>query len=255
MGLTVCPALYRDEKDPDKFYCKYAGKAVDPGLMPCLANFTDCPIYKAGLAREEERRESLEITVEAEEGEERPEKKEETVIITPEEEVLRELEELEMRIVELDSLWRKYEDEANDLIEHWEDLRTESERILAGLTSSISACRAELDSIETKYKLGLLDDPSYSELRESLEERLNRYEDIASRISLSLERVERLLTPHLRRVLAARAKPEINKLKVGLMKLQQLYESGKISEETYNKLKRELEQKIERLERVLAETE
>jgi len=254
VGLTICPALYRDEKDPDKFYCRYAERDVDPGLMPCLANFADCPIYKAGLARER-KRESLEITVEAEERERRPEKREETVIITPEEEVLRGLEELEVKIVELDSLWRKYEEEASGLIEHWEELRTESERILAGLTSSISACRAELESVETKYKLGLLDDPSYSELKRSLEERLNRYEDTASRISLTLERVERLLTPHYRRVLASRAKPEINKLKVGLMKLQQLYESGKISEETYNKLKRELERKIERLERVLTETE
>jgi len=257
-SVDICPGLYRDPRKPGAFYCEFARRAVDPGLMPCLADYEECPIYKEWKKREEKERiekEAVEVPpqVEIEEKKEeirpklQPRKR-------PEDTLMEDLNRLEEHVIELNTLWERYEREALKAIETWEDLKAEAERLLAGLASSLSVCKAELDNIETKFRLGLLDEDSYIELRDSLEEKMADYEEIVAKLESAVSRVERLIAPHFKRIMASRAKPEVEKLKVSLMKLQKLYEEGRISKETYDRLRRELQAKIAKLEEIVVES-
>jgi len=256
MALGVCPALRSDE-ETGEYYCAYAKKYINPAFMPCFGKFYLCEIYMYGKKKEEEKK--LKEAEKEKQAREPVEIKEDKIIIPFFDEpifstdLLAELEELENGIAKLDELWENYESKTTSLVESWDVLKAKVERALAGLASSIATCKTELGELEAKYKLGFIGEEEYVEIKNKLEERLKAYETTSSELSEALTRIEKLLSVHRRRVLTARAKPEIGRLRVSLMKLEQLYESGKISYETYHKLRQELEEQLSLLERLVEE--
>ncbi|MGC9108555.1 MAG: hypothetical protein ACP5IE_10270, partial [Infirmifilum sp.] len=61
--------------------------------------------------------------------------------------------------------------------------------------------------------------------------------------------------PHYKRVKVAEVKPEIAKIRLALNKLEQKFKEGEVAEETYRRLRAELEAKLKRLERIREEVE
>lgn len=260
MSAQVCPGLYRVGM---KFYCKYANREVNPGLMPCLSNFTECPFYKPP---EKEKPESATPPTPAEEAAPKempppavtaPVEAEAPKIVeaaeTPEEELKRGLEEFEAKILELEESWSKYESNVLDALDRWDELSAETRRLIAGLSSSIEAFKAEKERINDKASQGLLTPEESHALIQNINEKIEEYSRVVKELSEMLSRIERMIIPHMKRLMASRAKPELGKLRLSLMKLEELFKQGKISEKTYERLKSEIESKIAKLEEVFEE--
>lgn len=264
---NVCPGLYRDEKG--KFYCAYAGGTeVDPAFMPCLSEYWECPYYISYQEREEEIEKPEEhVAVEEEVAKEdvepvylKEEEEKETPILIQEEkpieeELLERLEEISSKAVDLNRLWDTYNKEARALIEYWDSMREEMEKLIMSIQQAIDTYIDELSKLEVKYKLGIIDETLYQELKSDLERKISEKRNLQDELIKKLNEVERLILPHFKRVKVAEAKPEIAKLRLALSKLEQRYKDGQISEEVYLKLKSEIEDKIKKLERVKEEVE
>ena len=256
---AVCPALYRDEQG--RFICSYSGREVDPVFMPCLSNYSECPIYVSRGVVTEERAEEAEAAAEVakEEAAEEAAMEEAAVEAIPvaeeirgaEEEVLDRLAEIMKEIDKVDSYWSAYESSATRVLKEWSELREEALRILASVDSTIRVHKEELQELEVKKELGLIDEEFYEKATASINERLRRYEALKNRIVEMLDAIESRSTPHYQRLKITTAKPDIGRLKLSLMKLEELYNSGKIDRAVYEKIKGEVEAEIKRLERLL----
>lgn len=272
---NICPGLYRDEKG--KFYCAYAGGIeVDPAFMPCLAEYWECPYYIGHKEREkaeEEAEEAAPQVVEEAPAESAAVEAQETVeAATPEAaetgiaveaapvaeekaDVLGEIDSIAERAISLNDLWEKYDREARSLIEAWEEVRENAEKIVLSLQQSIDTYLGELSKLEVKHRIGVITDDVYEELRSELERKIAEKRELQENIVSKINEVERLILPHFKRVKVSEAKPEIAKLRLALSKLEEMYKTGQISEDTYRKLKNEIEEKIRKLERVKEEVE
>jgi len=245
---TVCPALYRDKEG--RFICSYAQQEVDPVFMPCLSNYAECPIFSAASRAEIEEAEKPELRIEeVTEVVEKPkiekieEEREEKELVDKFEEILKEIDEI-------DSRWVAYESSANRLLKTWDNLRNEALRALASIDSTLQTYTEELKEIEFKHEMGLLDEESFHDIKEKLESGLRKYEDIRVRIIEYLDTIEDRVAQHYQRLKITSAKPDIGKLKISLMKLEEMHAQGKIDKNTYEKIKSEIECEIKRLEKL-----
>jgi len=256
----ICPSLYRDEKG--KFYCSYASREVDPGVMPCLSNYWECPIYVKA------QREGLTVEKKVEEEvvkEEKPIKEpkvveEKPVVVeeTPrpvevEEEILEKLREVQEEVIDLNRAWEDYESSAKNLLDRWIELRNEAYQILNGIESSVESHTRELEELEIRKKLGLVPGDLYEDIKSETQETIDRYTAFKNEIEKFISEIERLIMPHYKRIKASEAKPDIAKLRLSLMKLEQMYKEGKVDEATYSRIKNEIESEISKLERLLEE--
>lgn len=231
--------------------------------MPCLSNFTECPFYKPP---EKEKPESVAPPTPAEEA--APKEMPPPAVVapveaavpkvveaaeTPEEELKRRLEEFEAKILELEESWSKYESEVLDALDRWDELSAETRRLIAGLSSSIEAFKAEKERINDRVSQGLLTPEESNALIQNINEKMEEYSRVVKELSEMLSRIERMIIPHMKRLMASRAKPELGKLRLSLMKLEELFKQGKISEKTYERLKSEIENRIAKLEEVFEE--
>ncbi|MGB9786407.1 MAG: hypothetical protein ACPLRJ_03910 [Infirmifilum uzonense] len=257
----VCPGLYRDTRG--RFYCKYAGGVeVDPAFMPCLMEYWECPYYIEWRKKSTEEKKPVEQIVPAPQPQTQikiekpetlsPEVKEERTGL---EKITEEIDTLITRASELSRIWEEYERDAREVIEKWENLRDYLEKELLSIKSSINTLTEELERIETKHKLGILDDTHYQELRSEIDSKISQKNSEMDNIKRKLDELDRLVIPHYKRVKVAEVKPEIAKIRLALNKLEQKFKEGEVAEETYRRLRAELEAKLKRLERIREEVE
>lgn len=258
---SVCPYLFRDREG--RFMCEALGGRVDPGLMPCLANYRECSFYASRAAHRVEPRRIEQLPPA------QPTLPEEQ-IISKEERALEQslvekgVEELEERIfetlksvetlaVELNERWAYYEEKARQLMKMWEEVSMSGGHALRALDDVASMYEKLLTNLKVLLDSGRISQATYEELRKEMESNLDDYRRRRENLEKALKSVERLVTPHIQRVKVSEAKPEIGKLRLGLMKLEQLFKEGKVSRETYERMKRELEERIKRLEQIAGE--
>lgn len=260
MAREVCPGLYKDQRG--KFYCRYAGGAeVDPAFMPCLLEYWECPYYQQAKKAEEAKPKAEEVVVPVEA--KPPETPRETAAVAPAPPVaaeehaslVSEAEALIERAGELARIWEEYDRAAREVVERWEDVRERISRELAGVDATITAYVDELERLEKMRESGVIGEEEYGELKASLERRLAEKNKEREELSRVLADLDRVVLPHFKRVKVAEVKPEIAKLKVALAKLEERFKSGGISEEVYEKLRSELEERIKRLEKIKEEVE
>jgi len=260
---TACPYLYRDERD--RFMCHATRHAVDPALMPCLSDFLECPYYKEETARREAEKEAeKEARVEAPAA---PEEREIPVVTVPEAAAeIEEKEYAEYRVLalltnvdsicdRLDESWTSYEKEVNNLLSLWEEIERESKLILEAVNNVLDTYNKIIVDLEYKLKNKLISEADYKELREKTKQVIDRYEELKERIISRFREAEKRVMPHFQRVKMEEAKPLLGRLRLTLIRLQDMRKEGKISEEAYTKLREELETRIKVLERITGERE
>ena len=96
---------------------------------------------------------------------------------------------------------------------------------------------AELD-----LKKDFLPADSYEQLRKDLEGKLESLRNLLAEVQSKYEALEEGLGAHFKRVLSTSTSAEVISLKLSLSNLDELLREGKISRETYEKLKKELEE-------------
>jgi hypothetical protein len=83
---------------------------------------------------------------------------------------------------------------------------------------------------------------SYQEVKRDLETKLETLRGLLDEVKTKYTALEDGLGAHFRRVLTTSTSAEVISLKLSLSKLEELLKEGKISQETYEKLKKELEE-------------
>lgn len=256
---TICPGLYKDEKG--KFYCKYADNVeVDPAFMSCLLEYWECPSYIRHKQAEKRVEAEKKEEIIAQETRPRVEVVEApTVVIplveAPPESFMVEVDRLIERASQLTKLWESYEESARVIIDEWEELRDRMKKELAGLEAVINTYVEEGNRLEKLYTDGKIGKEEYSDLKSRIEKKLAEKSSEKETLTKKLAELDRVILPHYKRVKVAEVKPEIAKLKLALVKLEEKYKSKSISEEVYRRLKAELEDKIQRLEKIKEEVE
>lgn len=258
---SVCSHLY--QRPRGGFICEVTGKEVDPGLMPCLTNFRECPAY-ASRASEVQRAAPPAPAEEAEaiapevyktlpEREEALPALERGAEESLEEEVPRKIKEVKDLALILNERWRAYEEEAEQLLKMWEEALSGYHYVVRASDSVIELYEKILENLDILLKEKKISEKSYNELKEKATSNLENYKRVKEELSQAFKSAERLVLPHLQRIKVTEARPEIGKLRLSLMKLEQLYREGKVSKEVYEKVKRELEMKMQRLEQLAGE--
>ncbi|OYT30915.1 MAG: hypothetical protein B6U94_04925 [Thermofilum sp. ex4484_79] len=233
----VCPLLYKNERG--EYVCGYNNEVI---LKPdiCLADYNLCPrynLYRKGESIQKE--ETVKAGVVAREI------KEKDLMDTFKESVSR----LENSIGMLDNLWKNYEEEVSKVLNEWMAFKdivigrlNAVDRILVALNSEINKTRIE-------YELGLISLDDHNRRLEKLKERMKRYEEEKVFLIQETERLEEAINPHVQRVKLEELKWDIGKLQLSLAKLEDMFNQGKIDKQLYEKIKREIENELERIKR------
>lgn len=214
---AVCPYLYRDREG--RFRCEASGNVVDPGLMPCLANYRECPFFAAATAKPahppaiEAETEAV-ATVAEEAPLEEVRAPVEKGIEEVEEEVTRKIKMAEEMAMNLNEKWKEYEETARQLMKLWEETSMNGRHALEAVSSVIDLYEKILDNLDTLLKSGRISERSYEELKKETQSNLEKYKNIKNDLESALKNAERLVVPHIQRVKVAEARPELGKLRL-----------------------------------------
>ncbi|MCI4446706.1 MAG: hypothetical protein JHC20_02160 [Pyrobaculum sp.] len=238
--MSVCPALRRGEAG---FVCGYTNKPIDPFSWYCIGNYAECPIF-IRYSREETRpaapkpeeapkplAEVLPLTPE------RPETEFEKAIKPVIDNIVMKYDDL---VKKLDDAWKEYENNVVNARRQWEVEKMSLLRAQELLNKTISDYEKMLAEIELKKDF--IPPDSYQEVKRDLETKLETLRGLLDEVKAKYTALEDGLGVHFRRVLTTSTSAEVISLKLSLSKLEELLKEGKISQETYEKLKKELEE-------------
>ncbi|MEM1734107.1 MAG: hypothetical protein QXY12_07140 [Pyrobaculum sp.] len=236
--MSVCPALRRGEGG---FVCSYSNKAIDPFSWYCISNYTECPIY-IRFSRE---RPSVRVV------EDQPKPLAE-VLQLPSERLEAEFEKAIKPVIDnivlkyddlvkkLDNTWREYENDVVNAKRQWEVEKMSLLRAYDLLGRTIGDYEKMLAQLELKREF--MSEEAYEGLRRELSDKLEALKNLSDEVRAKYAMLEESLGAHFRRVLSTSTTAEIISLKLSLSKLEDLLKEGRISRETYEKLKKELEE-------------
>lgn len=237
--MSTCPVLRRGEGG---YICGYTNKPIDPFSWYCILNYGECPIYiryskerlpAAELAKTEAR--PLVETVAPVAG--RPEAEFERAIKPVVDNVVLKYDEV---VKKLDGVWREYENDVVNTKRRWEVEKLSLVRVQQLLDKTIGDYERALRELELKR--ALMSPDSYDSLRRELEERLAALRGLLEEVQSKYKALEEGLGAHFKRVLSTSTSAEVISLRLSLTRLEELLREGKISKETYERLKKELEE-------------
>ncbi len=240
---AVCPALKRQG---DTYICEYTGRPVNPYAWSCLLDYYTCPIYirhrAAAKAAEKPEQKPAEATVTTETpAETRPveiAKEYEELIV---DDLRRLISEYENRVQDLNDKWNTYERSVNDARTSFSKDRIIIEHHLELLKRAIIMYESDLKELDYRRTVGLLDDEQYVKLREEIENRLEKLKREYEELSRRYNEVINGISTHVKRLITVTPSLEISKMRLVLARLDELLREGKITQEIYEKLKREIE--------------
>lgn len=240
--MSVCPALRRVEGG---FVCSYNNKPIDPFSWYCIGNYTECPIF-IRFSREVTRpaapppeaapkplAEVLPLAAEKPSGEF------ERAIKPVIDNVILKFDDL---VKKLDGAWKEYEENVVNIRRQWEVEKMSLLRSQELLSRTIADYEKNLAELELKRDF--LPPEAYEQLRRDLEEKLASLRALLDEVKAKYDALEESLGVHFRRVLSTSTSAEVISLKLSLSKLEELLQEGKISRETYERLKKELEELV-----------
>ncbi|ABL88291.1 conserved hypothetical protein [Pyrobaculum islandicum DSM 4184] len=238
--MSVCPALRRVESG---FICSYSNKPIDPFSWYCIGNYTECPIF-IRFSREEKK-------PAAPKPEEAPKPLTEVIPLAPEkaetefekaikpavDNVVLKYDDL---VKKLDDMWKEYESSVIGARKQWEVEKMTLVRAQEILNKTIGDYEKMLAEVELKKDF--MPQDAYENIKRELETKLESLKGLLDEVRSKYAALEENLGAHFKRVLSTSTNAEVISLKLSLSKLDELLKEGKISQETYEKLKKELEE-------------
>jgi hypothetical protein len=238
--MSVCPALRRGEV---VFVCSYTNRPIDPFSWYCIGNYAECPIFirfsrgetRPVVPKPEETHKPLAEAPPL--APERPAAEFEKAIKPVIDNVVMKYDEL---VKKLDDAWKEYESNVVGARRQWEVEKMTLLRAQELLSKTITNYEKMLAEIELKKEF--LPSYSYQEVKRDLEAKLEALRELLDEVKTKYTALEEGLGVHFRRVLTSSTSAEVISLKLSLSRLEELLKEGKISQETYEKLKKELEE-------------
>ncbi len=248
---AVCPLLKKVEGG---YVCGAVDRSVNPEAWYCFMDYPSCPLYINYIRRQ--RGQVTQGVPQARQAQVATTEVKPLVTVTqqaataaasvslsePEDEVINKLrgilESMQSRVKDLDEAWRSYEGKATAAkgeLDKNEHLVNQYLLSLEGIKANLEESIKEL---EYRREAGMIDESSYGKAREYVEKRLSSITQQLNEMREAYGRIQESILTHYRRVLSEGA--EAAKVKLSLAKLEELYRTGKVSKEVYEKIKTQL---------------
>ncbi len=153
------------------------------------------------------------------------------------------LEELEEDFNRLDEMWKVYREESARVIKRWEGMRVGLLDKVAKISGVLSKIERELEELYAKIELGMLSSDKAAERINKLEETRAKLEGGLNTLKGTIEKFENWSRKHrkLARVVAIGGEEDILKM---LETLEKLKQAGSISEDVYERIRKELQELV-----------
>ncbi len=245
--MSVCPHLRK--KSEEEYICTRIDTTVNPFLAPCLSNYEECPFYR----KEEARERAVQVRKEVPGREEKREvARAESIVGTIEAEarllergINEEVRKIEGEVASLNKLWDAYEEAARKIIEAWQTYKRALERRLASLNKEYESYEIILNEMEMRRELGMIDEATYQKSMAEVQAVIDKLKENIEQIENVINHVDELLNIHYKRIKPSIIKVPPSKIKLSLLKLDELYKKGEIDKKLYEKLRKELEEDYE----------
>ncbi|MGC8569761.1 hypothetical protein [Caldivirga sp.] len=139
----------------------------------------------------------------------------------------------------LDEAWVSYRNAVNDLKREWDSEYPLIESRVNQLRNGIEGLRKQIEEAEVKREIGLIDEDSYNKLINELNNAMSELSKMYDEAKELLNELENGLMNHWIRSIdvSTVSQDTVENL---VKNLEEARASGQISEETYNRLKRDL---------------
>lgn len=223
------------------YVCGYSNKPIDPFSWYCIGNYAECPIFirfsreRPSAPKPEEAPKPLAevLPLAPEKAEAEFEKAIKPVI----DNVVLKYDDL---VKKLDDMWKEYESGVVGARRQWEVEKMSLLRAQELLSRTIGDYEKMLAEVELKRDF--MPQDAYETTRKDLEAKLEALRSLLEEVRSKYAALEEGLGAHFKRVLSTSTSTEVISLKLSLSKLDELLKEGKISRDTYEKLKKELEE-------------
>ncbi|ABW02474.1 hypothetical protein [Caldivirga maquilingensis] len=147
----------------------------------------------------------------------------------------------------LDEAWASYRNAVNDLKKEWDSEYPLIESRVNQLRNGIDGLRKQIEEVEVKREIGLIDDESYNKLITELNNAMSELSKMYDEAKGLLNELESGLMNHWIRSIdvSVVSQDTVENL---AKNLEEAKANGQISEETYNRLKRDLNLLIKALQ-------
>ncbi|WP_291999370.1 hypothetical protein [Caldivirga sp.] len=242
---NVCPLLKKTEGG---YICGAVDRTVNPEAWYCFMDFPSCPLYINYVRRQKGQEtqavaQTQQVTTEVKPivtvTQQVPVR---TAISEPEDEAVNKLrsilDSMQGRVKALDETWKDYEDKANTAKSELD----KNEHLIMQYIASLEGIKANLEEsikeLEYRRSAGIIDEESYSKARDYVDKRLSNVSQQLSEMKEMFNKIQESILTHYKRVLSEST--EAAKVKLSLAKLEELYRTGKVSKEVYEKIKAQL---------------
>lgn len=244
---AVCPLLKKTEEG---YVCGAVNRSVNPEAWYCFMDYISCPLYINYIRRQRAQVPTQAVT-QAQQAVTTEVKPVVTVtqqavarvsISEPEDEVINKLrgmvESMQGIVKELNDIWANYEGKVNAAKGELD----KNAYLITQYISSLEGIKANLEEsikeLEYRRNAGIIDESSYSRARDYIDKRLSNITQQLNEIKDTYRKIQESILTHYRRVLSEST--EAAKVKLSLAKLEELYRTGKVSKEVYERIKAEL---------------
>jgi len=233
---AVCPLLKKVEGG---YVCGAVDRSVNPEAWYCFMDYPSCPLYINYI-----RRQRGQVTQGVPQAQVTVTQQAATAaasvsVSEPEDEVINRLrgilESMQGRVKDLDEAWRSYEGKAKGELDKNEHLVNQYLLSLEGIKANLEESIKEL---EYRREAGMIDESSYGKAREYVEKRLSSITQQLNEMREAYGRIQESILTHYRRILSEGT--EAAKVKLSLAKLEELYRTGRVSKEVYERIKAQL---------------
>jgi hypothetical protein len=238
--VSVCPALRRRESG---FECAHSGRPINPFSWYCIGGYIECPAYVRAARAAQAAPPQQPPAQSAAESQVVPLQQERAEAAEPEKAIRPAVDNVILKydelIKRLDGMWKEYESGVVEAKKRWEVEKLSLLRARDLLGKTVRDYERALAELELKRDL--VPAETYEVMKKDLESRLGSAKVLLDEVDARIAALEDGLNAHFKRVLSTSSSAEIVSLKLSLARLDDLLKEGKISHETYERLKKELE--------------
>ena len=236
------------KKTEGGYICGAVNRTVNPEAWYCFMDYPSCPLYINYIRRQKGQEtqaiaQTQQVTTEV-----KPivtvtqQAQVKAAISEPEDEVVSKLRNIlssmQDRVKALDDAWKDYEDKANTAKSELD----KNEHLIMQFIASLEGIKANLEEsikeLEYRRSAGIINEESYNKAREYVDKRLSNVSQQLSEMREMFSKIQESILTHYKRVLSEST--EAAKVKLSLAKLEELYRTGKVSKDVYEKIKAQL---------------
>ena len=151
------------------------------------------------------------------------------------------ISQFESKVKEMEYWWDKYSEFVRGVLDDWEKNKDEIKHRIIELTSAIENFKSLAKELDIKHELGLISDSEYNSIKTKYNNELVKYNEELEQLKTSYDKIESSIKRHYKRIMHPIVKSNEEDIKKKLELLDKLFKEGKVKEEVYKRLRKELE--------------